>query len=172
MNNYSLRFYPDIYKPFPNEPTRDSFSIHRFENGVGEGLVSHKEFLPGQIVFAFTGEIVNEITQYTLQVMPGLHIHDPFVMGKVLHSCQPNTDCDMERFEFIAKKVIKPGDLISMDYDQTEDVLFKAFECSCGCPECRGYIHGSKAFAHSNVTNIKNAKINRPARSRKIAVGK
>jgi tyrocidine synthetase-3 len=144
MTERSLRFYPESVPPFPNEATQDRFSIIKFENGCGEGIISLKAFFPGQVVFSFRGEYHNEITLYTLQVRPGLHIHDPYVMGKVLHSCDPNTDCDMSTLTFTARKVIKPGDIISMDYDQTEEVLFRPFACACGAPNCRGFIQGSK----------------------------
>ena len=143
MSEQDLRFYPADYPSFDHEPTRDRFEIVQFEDGQGEGLISKTVFQPGQIVFAFTGDLLREITQYTLQVSPGLHIHDPYVMGKVLHCCDPNTHCDMERLVFTAVKPIYPGECITMDYDQTEEVLFRAFECCCGAPNCRGMIRGS-----------------------------
>ena len=145
MPTKSIRFYPKNVRPFSFEPTKDRFSVIKFDDNMGEGLISHTEFEPGQVVFSFTGEMTNEITQYTLQVRPGLHIHDPFVMGKVLHSCDPNTGCDMEKLTFFARKKINSGDIITMDYEQTEDVLFKAFICNCGSPDCRGYIEGKRA---------------------------
>ena len=40
-------------------------------------------------------------------------------MGKILHSCDPNMYCIMENFTFIAKKNIKAGDILYMDYEQT-----------------------------------------------------
>ncbi|MBF0484001.1 MAG: SET domain-containing protein-lysine N-methyltransferase, partial [Candidatus Omnitrophica bacterium] len=51
-----------------------------------------------------------------------------------------NTYCNMETRQFIAVKPINAGELITMDYLQTEDVLFRPFNCSCGAPNCRGYV--------------------------------
>ncbi|MBF0478122.1 MAG: SET domain-containing protein-lysine N-methyltransferase [Candidatus Omnitrophica bacterium] len=134
------RFYPDSLPEFPYEPKPGDFRIQKIGDSVGNGVMALKSFLPGDIVFAFTGFLVTEITQYSLRYRNGLHVHDPFFMGKVLHCCNPNTYCNMETRQFIAVQAINPGELITMDYLQTEDVLFKPFNCSCGAPNCRGYV--------------------------------
>ncbi|MCA9912708.1 MAG: SET domain-containing protein-lysine N-methyltransferase [Anaerolineae bacterium] len=136
------RFYPDVLPPYLYEPTRDCFRIDRISDSTGEGVRSLIGFQAGEIVFRFTGFLTSEITQFSLQLIPGTHIHDPYFMGKVLHNCDPNTDVDIQRREFIARRDIAPGELITMDYAQTEDVLFRTFVCSCGAPNCRGIVKG------------------------------
>jgi tyrocidine synthetase-3 len=144
----SYRFYPDDIPPFPHEPTRDRFEIVRGED-IGEGVCSLVAFSPEDIVFQFTGTYMSEITQFSLQIHADLHLHDPYFMGKILHSCDPNTLVDMEQRQFIALKPIAPGDMVTMDYAQTEDVLFKTFICSCGAPNCRGLVTGRQQSPHS-----------------------
>lgn len=134
------RFYPDSLPPFLLEPRSDHFQIQKIGDDVGEGVVSLIPFYKGQVLFAFTGFLLNEITQYTLKVSDGLHLHDPFFMGKVLHSCNPNSSCDMESRIFTAVRDIEPGELITMDYMETETDLFKSFPCRCGAANCRGWI--------------------------------
>jgi hypothetical protein len=136
------RFYPDSVPLFPHEPTTDLFAIRKLGDNVGEGVGALKTFYPGDIIFAFTGFMIDSITQFSLKYADGLHLHDPFFMGKVLHSCEPNSYCDMSRRLFVATKVINSGEIITMDYAQTEDVLFKSFFCSCGSSKCRGYVTG------------------------------
>jgi len=143
-NHTSNRFYPDALPSFPYEPTRERFSIAQVGDTVGEGVMTHVPFNTGDIIFAFTGFFTNEITQFSLQVYDGLHLHDPYFMGKVLHSCDPNASCDMSRRLFIALKPIQPGEFITMDYAETEDYLFKTFPCQCGAANCRGYVKGRK----------------------------
>jgi hypothetical protein len=63
-------------------------------------------------------------------------------MGKVLHSSEPNMSCDMSTRTFTAIEPIAAGACITMDYEQTEDILFRAFQCACGAPTCRGLIAG------------------------------
>jgi len=136
------RFYPNSLPFFSNEPTPEMFEIRRISASAGEGVVSKSYFLEGDIVCGFTGYLVNSITQFSLTLAPNLHIHDPYFMGKILHSCDPNLFCDMKTRTFIAKRDIGPGEIITMDYAQTEPKLFRLFECCCGAPNCRGFITG------------------------------
>lgn len=136
------RFYPDSLPAFANEPSVKKFAIQKISQSVGEGVVALVPFSRGEIVCAFTGYLVNVITQYSLMLGPGQHVHDPYFMGKVLHSCDPNTFCDMKRRVFVARKHIKAGEWVTMDYAQTEEELFKPFPCSCGSVNCRGFITG------------------------------
>jgi len=139
-----LRFYPETLPSYLYEPTREKFSIQTISDVIGEGVVANTSFRAGEIVCSFTGFLTSEITQFSLQITPGLHLHDPYFMGKILHHCDPNTSVDMTRRIFIATRDIFPGDLVTMDYAQTEDYLFRTFPCSCGAEHCRGYIKGSK----------------------------
>lgn len=137
-----MRFYPDFIPPFAHEPTTDRFEIRFIGDGVGQGVVALASFEPGDIIFRFTGTFSNEITQFTLQVTEDLHLHDPFFMGKILHSCDPNAHVDMATRTFTAVRAIRPGDFVTMDYAQTEARLFKPFQCACGSANCRGWVQG------------------------------
>ena len=134
------RFYPESLPQFMLEPQESHFAIQQIGHEVGEGVVACVPFVKGQVLFGFTGFLINEITQYSLKISDGLHLHDPFFMGKVLHSCDPNTHCDMNERVFIALRDIQPGDIVTMDYMQTESELFKSFPCRCGAACCRGWV--------------------------------
>lgn len=140
----TMRFYPDCLPPFANEPTRERFCIDRVGDSVGEGVRTLVDFEAGDVLFAFTGFYTSEISQFSLQYREGLHLHDPYFMGKVLHSCDANASCDMERRVFTALRPIKAGEFITMDYAETEDVLFRTFPCECGAANCRGIVKGRK----------------------------
>jgi hypothetical protein len=56
----------------------------------------------------------------------------------------------MENLLVYAIKPIQSGDYLYMDYAQTEDVLYKQFECSCASSNCRGWITGSKEQVNDN----------------------
>lgn len=137
------RFYPASISPFPNEPLHSNFNIIN-SPAFGEGIIALTTFKSGNIVFSFTGDIVKDIMLYTLQIKPGMHIYDPFAMGKILHSCDPNLLCDMQALSFFALKDIEIGDYLTMDYETTEDTLFRPFVCQCGSAKCRGTIKGKK----------------------------
>lgn len=140
-----MRFYPAAVPPFPMEPTSDRFEIARVSPTMGKGVVSLCAIAAGDVAFAFTGEITDVPTQFSLQDAAGDHVHDPHFMGLVLHSCDPNCLVDMKRRLFIARRPIKPGQRVTMDYEQTEDTLFRAFNCTCGSANCRGRITGRLA---------------------------
>jgi hypothetical protein len=133
------RFYPEFVPPFPHEPTADRFAIRSIGDDVGQGVVALQPIAAGQIVFRFTGFYMSEQTLFTLQVEPGLYLHDPFFMGKVLHRCDPNCSVYMRRRFFPARRRIEPGEWITMNYEQTEDELFRSFTCVCGDAPCAGF---------------------------------
>lgn len=136
------RFYPDEIAPFPGEPSPEDFAVAYIGPDVGYGVVSRRAFEPGEEIFTFSGVVGSEITQFSLQLPDGRHIHDPWFMGKVLHHCDPNAVVDMERRVFVARYAIRPGDCVTMDYAQTEDYLFRVFECQCDAALCRGTVKG------------------------------
>lgn len=141
-----FRHYNGLCASFKNEPTSDRVAVVPCGD-KGEGLAARRSFKKGEIVFKFWGRVLNEQSLYTLQIQPGLYIEDPIVMGKVLHSCDPNMSCDMETLTFTAARPIAPGDLLTMDYESTEDELFRPFECGCKSSKCRGKIQGRKYAA-------------------------
>ena len=136
-----MRFYPEKWLPIKDEATKDRFEIVETDE-KGKGLKTKVSFSEGDLVFAFTGVAINWRTLFTLQAKPFLHIEDPYVMGRVLHSCNPNMSCDMETLKFYAKRNIEAGEFLTMDYDTTEEKLFQEFECNCGSENCRGTVTG------------------------------
>jgi len=145
MEPAELRYYAEICSPFAYEPTRDRVKVISTHDGKGEGLQAVTGFYQNEIVFTFTGSVVTEQTLYTLQIEPGKYLSDPLVMGKVLHSCDPNMDCDMRTLTFTARRDIAAGEMLTMDYETTEDELFRPFFCGCGAATCRGWIRGRKS---------------------------
>lgn len=96
----------------------------------------------GTVLDCFSGEIGTDLLQHSLQVRPGLHISGTRFIGFLSHGCDPNCRLDMERFELIALRDIAEGELLTIDYAATEDVLYRQFECHCGTSTCRGWITG------------------------------
>lgn len=150
LNNLALeplqdnRFYPEQLPSFEHEPTRDRFAIQQVGQSVGEGVVTLTEFAAGEIVFACSGFFSDEVTLFSLQITPSLHLHDPYFYGKLLHSCDPNIVVDVNSRQFIAQRDIKSGEYLTLDYARSEDYLFRAFLCQCGAANCRGIVAGRK----------------------------
>lgn len=136
--------YPKRFGSNPLFPQKDDFSVVLKNSMVGYGVIAHKRIEEGELVAAICGDIVNEVTQHSLQIEPGVHFVDKYFSGYFLHSCDPNVSLDVENMMVHALKDIEPGEFLFMDYAQTEDYLFKQFRCHCGADTCRGWITGRK----------------------------
>lgn len=133
-----MRLYPEQIPPFDGEPLKDQFVVIN-DWVYGQQIITLSPIKSGERVFAFTGTAGHRVTLHSLQ-RGDIHIHDPWAMGYVIHSCDPNMTCDMETMTFTATKMIKAFEVLTMDYNQTETALFRSFKCQCGSPNCRGII--------------------------------
>lgn len=136
------RFYPDHFPVVPNEACWEDFRVLDVDGERGQGVLVLRDFSQGSVLFRMNGTLSTEMTLHSLQMAPGLHLDDPYIAGKVLHSCEPNSWLDVETRIYFATRDIAAGELLTMDYDETEDILFRAFECRCGSTRCRGTIGG------------------------------
>jgi len=117
------------------------------EYGLGvRTLIARRK---GEVIHRFTGVITPELKQHTLQVSPGLHISETKVIGFLSHSCAPDCRLDMEKCELVALRDIRAGDLLTIDYAETEDVLYRQFACHCGAAACRRWITGRSEGANA-----------------------
>ncbi len=141
-----MLIYPAEYNLDPKDgyPRKEDFTVCRKETGKGLGVYTRKAIKRGGLVARITGNIVPNITQHTLQITPTTHLYDPYFTGFLLHSCAPNIYLDMTEFELWALRDIAEGQALTMDYAQTEDVLFKQFPCLCGTANCRHWVTGRK----------------------------
>ena len=131
-----MRIYPDSIKPYKNEPMSSDVEVVN-DNHIGKTLIANRLYESGKLMFEFRGQATTEITQWSLQVLEGLHIEDLHLVGYTPHSCNPNASVDMHKMTFTALREIKKGERITMDYKQTESKLYSIFECNCGSPVCK-----------------------------------
>ncbi len=136
--------YPPEFRVDPDLPTADLFAVTSVNGKVGMGVKAKVRFQRGRLVAKFTGQLSNQILQHTLQVSPQAHLHDPWFVGLLTHSCAPNCVLDMQRLEIWALADIEPGELLTIDYAVTEDTLHRQFACGCGSSACRKWITGRR----------------------------
>jgi hypothetical protein len=96
----------------------------------------------GDVLDRFSGSIEAEVSQHSLQVAPGRHISETRFIGFLSHGCDPNCRLDMTGFELVALRSIAAGEILTIDYAETEDVLYAQFACGCGADACRRWIVG------------------------------
>ena len=136
--------YPDQFGKDPFFPKHSDFAVVFKDELAGRGVIAYRAFAKGEIVARMAGYVVHEIRQHTLQLTPEIHLYDPYFSGFFLHSCSHNISLNMMELTVTALKDIPANSFLYMDYAETEDVLFKQFPCSCGSPNCRGWVTGKK----------------------------
>ena len=134
--------YPDFIPKIDNHPSTDDFEVMLSADKRGEGLTAKRGFVAGEEMAKLSGVLTHEHLLHTLQVSPGMHLHDPWFTGMLLHSCAPNVSLNMAKGRMICRSPIRAGDWLTMDYATTEAVLFRQFYCRCGANSCRGWVHG------------------------------
>ncbi|CAA7613892.1 SET domain-containing protein-lysine N-methyltransferase [Magnetospirillum sp. UT-4] len=136
--------YPPDYLVHADLPTTEQFTVTSVNGKVGVGVRANLPFARGTRVATFTGQLSAQVLQHTLQVSPSAHLHDPWFVGLLTHSCAPNCMLDMQRLEVWALSDVQPGDLLTIDYAVTEDMLHRQFACGCGSSACRKWITGRR----------------------------
>jgi len=137
-----MQLYPLQYGRHPLYPQAEDFKVITVNEVVGSGVISYRGFRAGEFVAKLAGDIIHDVQQHTLQIDDGMHLLDLYFSGYFLHSCTPNVSLDMKGLTVTAIRKISSGDLLLMDYQETEKVLFKQFPCGCGTKKCRGWITG------------------------------
>ena len=139
-HNNKTSFYPEEFiNKWKGEPITPDFEIV-ISSKIGKHVVSKRNFKKGELVFIFSGQLLNKITLRSLKITDNLHIHDPYFMGYIAHSCDPNCSVEIDTLSFYCRKDISSGDIVTMDYKETESTLFRSFNCSCGSKNCKGQI--------------------------------
>jgi tyrocidine synthetase-3 len=145
MSNAENRLYPHWIPIQENEPTKDKFE-KTYKPEFGWCIVSRAHFAPGETIARIYGGIIKPKSQlHTVQKSPDVHLLDEWFTGLITHSCDPLTYFDAEEETFVAIKEINPGDVVTCDYEVTEDYLSRSFECNCGAENCRKTIRGRLA---------------------------
>ncbi|ACT59159.1 SET domain-containing protein-lysine N-methyltransferase [Hirschia baltica] len=108
----------------------------------GVGIFAVRAFKRGEVIGSFVAEETDQLLQHSLQRAPNDNLHDPYFIGMLLHSCDPNVVLDMHDQKVFCVRDIEVGEPLFMDYASTEDVLFNQFACMCGSSNCRHWVTG------------------------------
>jgi D-alanine-D-alanine ligase len=65
---------------------------------------------------------------------------DPDHWTPIRHSCEPSAW--WKGLTVVARRALKPGEEITLDFATFHDELMPAFDCDCGAEACRGVIRG------------------------------
>jgi uncharacterized protein len=107
--------------------------------GKGECLFAREAFGAGSVIGFFEGPEISSNTMHSLQ-LDGRIIDGTGVLKYLAHSCDANAYFKDKRRWLYARKPIRAGDEVTIDYLETEPVISHPFLCNCGSPSCRGKI--------------------------------
>jgi hypothetical protein len=124
-------------------PSTKHFQIAQDANGPGAVIKACVTFDSCLRIARVSGYALSERRLHTLQLSSRIHLYDPWFSGLLSHSCNPNVFFDATYLEVWTVQAIAAGDLLTMDYANTEDAVFRQFACQCGELNCRGWITGS-----------------------------
>lgn len=115
--------------------------------------VAGQDIPAGTDVFSFRGAPrAKERNAYTIEIGHGAHIHDPGVLSKVNHSCDPNLVVDCDRQVYRSIRPISEGQELSYFYPSTESRMSVPFHCGCGSPRCIGWVKGASELSSESLS--------------------
>lgn len=125
----------------------NNHSVYVSRCAIGFGLFAGRDFKQGEMLFRFTGPIINlaeSIAQGDgennhLQIGPKTYIdtEPPCVFAN--HSCDPNVGIRHDTQAY-ALRAIRLGEEVRFDYSTTTSERRWIMHCRCGSPSCRGII--------------------------------
>ena len=140
---------------------------------AGFGIYANREIKEGEVIFKgeeksqrivtkkFVDKNWNEkemdnFRRYAYPISKEVFIlwdDDPSEWAPQNHSCDPNTE--FKGLNIVAKKDIKSGEELTLDYALFLDESMEPFECSCGYSNCRGLIKGIKNISVTRREELK-----------------
>ena len=134
--------YP--FKPKLGEgyPSTQHFEVVRTADGEGAAIKTRITFDSRVCIANISGYALSERRQHTLQLSSRIHLYDCWFCGLFSHSCKPNVFLDLHYLEVWTLHEIRAGAPLTIDYANTEEVLFRQFACRCGELNCRAWITG------------------------------
>jgi D-alanine-D-alanine ligase-like ATP-grasp enzyme len=128
-----------------------SYAARNF--GVGEQVLSDERMPAVLVTHRFVEERWRGILKewYAAYAYPvsenvsAVWSENPEEWRPINHSCDPNTWLD--GLDLVARKPIRAGEELTMDYATFCGPRMAEFPCTCGAPECRGIICGADCYS-------------------------
>jgi len=122
----------------------EALEVAHLDDRRGLGVRARRDFATGTVMHRFAGVVSDTVCQHSLQVDGQRHVSGTRYIGYLSHGCEPNAWLDMAAFALVARRDISAGDVVTIDYAETEDQLYRQFACTCDASRCRGWITGRR----------------------------
>ena len=131
---------------------RNCKSVRIGRTRVGKGVFARRIYRASAMIGEILGHVIDQAgygSEYCMDIGDGLSLEPEPPFCYVNHSCEPN--CEFDWFVFaesasqssrrraflFALREIRPGEELTIDYGWSAS---SAIRCSCGAPNCRGWI--------------------------------
>jgi len=122
-------------------------------DGSGNGVFALRPIKKGELIGVFGGVVYEwdafihlpERERSLCIQVEERHFLVPRPAGEgdyVNHSCNPNAGLSGQ-IALVAMRDIRPGEEVCFDYAMSDTMPYDEFECTCGAPNCRGFISGN-----------------------------
>jgi hypothetical protein len=122
-------------------------------DGSGNGVFALRPIRKGELIVVFGGVVYEwdafihlpERERSLCIQVEERHFLVPRPAGEgdyVNHSCNPNAGLSGQ-IALVAMRDIRPGEEVCFDYAMSDTMPYDEFECTCGAPNCRGFISGN-----------------------------
>lgn len=112
--------------------------VDRPETGIC--VIANEKVLKGEIVCKADSSLLSKPFKYSWQVDDGVHQLGP---GALDHNCfDPTCELDTSTGDFVARRNINEGEILTFNYLTTELDMDVSFECQCGEINCFKNIRG------------------------------
>jgi hypothetical protein len=134
------------------EDVQERSAVEVRERNGFKGVFATANIRRDSVIFRLKGTVSNKPTKYTIQVGHHRHLSYPNIRQSndnldycwqyLNHSCEPNGYVNSSELTFRALRNIGPGEEITFNYLTTESEMAMPFDCTCGSPNCFGFIKG------------------------------
>ena len=114
-------------------------------SGGAVGVFSTREAPAGAVLLLLPGELLARPDRYSLQLDRELHVRGNGALWEELrHSCEANgfVDATPSLARVRARRGVRAGEEITIDYCATQETLLHHLPCSGGPARCYGEIRG------------------------------
>jgi SET domain-containing protein len=139
-------------------------SIELRHNGRFKGVFAKKVIRENSVVIHLRGDVSTQPTKYTIQLDSERHLNLPadkktdddvdYCWQYLNHSCEPNGYINAAELTVRALRDIAPGEEITFNYLTTEFEMAAPFKCSCGSPNCFGFIQGRNFLTQAEADRL------------------
>ena len=120
-------------------------SLELRQKGSVKCVFTKVDIPKGAILAFMQGDIQDFRDKHSIQVDENKHLgKSGMIDDELCHACDANARIDFSDLSIRAKRDLKAGEEVAINYCASEEVSANPFHCFCGSKSCYGYVNGFK----------------------------